>query len=83
MRCRAFIGFIRELPYQQAKAVTAHCGGFCRIRGLYMTEFERKLMQLTPEESRELSAAMNAGYNKAAAEREKAAEKQAKEQQGQ
>ncbi len=47
-----------------------------------MTEFERKLMQLTPEESRELSAALNAGYNKAAAEREKAAEKQAKEQPG-
>ena len=34
-----------------------------------MTEFERKLMQLTPEESRELSAAMNTGYNKRLADK--------------
>lgn len=34
-----------------------------------MTEFERKLMQLTPEESRELSAALNAGYNKPLADK--------------
>ena len=34
-----------------------------------MTEFERKLMQLTPEESKELAAAMNAGYNKSLADK--------------
>ena len=34
-----------------------------------MTEFERKLMQLTPEQSRELSKAMNAGYNKRLADK--------------